>query len=133
MAFKSNEIRGEVFESLGDKLRNLRENKGLTLIKLSNELNISKTSLANYESGTRRVPLDILIKFSDYYSVSVDDLLDIPFSKTNENNKNEFIEAKYKTNNEIWLKEVGQVEWTEEDFYKLIDYAKLLKKSGNYK
>jgi Predicted transcriptional regulator len=134
MALKSNEARGEVFECFGDKLKKLREEKGMTQAELSKELNTSKTSIANYEGGTRKVPLDIIVKISKYFSVSVDDLLDIPFPKTGENNKNEFIETKYKTsNNEIWLKEVGQVEWTEEDFYKLVDYAKLLKKSGNYK
>ena len=37
----------------GDKLKELREKKGITQIQLAEILNISKSAIANYESGLR--------------------------------------------------------------------------------
>lgn len=129
MALKSNEARGEVFECFGDKLKKLREEKGMTQAELSKELNTSKTSIANYEGGTRKVPLDIIVKISKYFSVSVDDLLDIPFPKKNKDifsdiisNNHEFIKQI-----EAWDKEIGTFIFTKENHDKLISFAKFLK------
>lgn len=60
---------------LGQRLRELRENKEISQIELARYLNISNTTLSQYETG-KRVPSDeIKIKIADYFNVSLDYLL----------------------------------------------------------
>ena len=63
----------------GDKLKELREKKGITQIQLAEILNISKSAIANYESGLRE-PKDNRLwkKIASYFNVTVDYLMDIP-------------------------------------------------------
>lgn len=60
---------------LGQRLRELRENREISQIELARYLNISNTTLSQYETG-KRVPSDeIKIKIADYFNVSIDYLL----------------------------------------------------------
>ena len=54
----------------------MREDNDLTQEKLSSKLNISQRAYSHFETGTRGLPIDILIKVADYYNVSVDYLLE---------------------------------------------------------
>ena len=65
-----------------DRLRQLRESKGLTQQQLADKLDVSKSTIANYECGFRE-PKDnsTWIKISKYFNVSVDYLMDIGDSK----------------------------------------------------
>lgn len=57
---------------LGTRIASLRQNNGLNQIEFSKLLNISNTTLSQYESG-KRVPSDnIKIKIADYFNVSLD-------------------------------------------------------------
>ena len=62
-----------------DRLKELREEKGLTQMQLAEILNISKSAIANYESGLRE-PKDNRLwkKIASYFNVTVDYLMDIP-------------------------------------------------------
>lgn len=62
-----------------DRLKELREEKGLTQMQLAEILNISKGAIANYESGLRE-PKDNRLwkKIASYFNVTVDYLMDIP-------------------------------------------------------
>ncbi len=57
------------------KLKQLRLAARLTQIKLAKELNVSRSCLANYESGKRFPDTDILSIISDYFKVSISYLL----------------------------------------------------------
>jgi len=57
------------------RLKELRLESGLKRSKVANELQINAGTLANYENGIREAPYEYLIKFADYYDVSVDYLL----------------------------------------------------------
>lgn len=61
-----------------DRLKELREEKGLTQMQLAEILNISKSAIANYESGLRE-PKDNRLwkKIASYFNVTVDYLMDI--------------------------------------------------------
>ena len=39
------------------------------------DLNISREAISNYENGRRNPDIEMLIKFSDYYNVSIDYLI----------------------------------------------------------
>nr|WP_213974942.1 helix-turn-helix transcriptional regulator [Tepidanaerobacter acetatoxydans] len=60
---------------LGNRIKTLREREGLTQIEFAKILNISNTTLSQYESG-QRVPSDeIKTKIADFFGVTIDFLL----------------------------------------------------------
>lgn len=54
----------------GDRLRSLREAKGLTQQKVADDLNIKRENLSNYERSKREPDYEMLKKLADYYGVS---------------------------------------------------------------
>jgi transcriptional regulator with XRE-family HTH domain len=60
---------------LGERLSNLRKNKGLSQYELADRLGFSRGKLANYEQGSRQPDYDTLQKIADYFDVSTDYLL----------------------------------------------------------
>ena len=58
-----------------NQIKNLREDHDLTQQQLAGILHISQRAYSNYESGTRKIPLDILSALADYYDCSIDYLL----------------------------------------------------------
>ena len=57
------------------KLKELRNEKNLTLNKLSEKINISPQVLSRYERGDREPDIKTLITLSDFFGVSVDYLI----------------------------------------------------------
>lgn len=58
-------------------LREVRKSKGLTQKEVADALLISKDSLSRYERGEQDPRLEIAIRLSKYYSVSMEQLYDI--------------------------------------------------------
>lgn len=59
----------------GKRLKNLRENAELTQEELAKKLNIVKSNISMYESGTRIPNAEILEELSGIFGVSIDYLL----------------------------------------------------------
>lgn len=59
----------------GEKLQELRKNKGLTQEELAEELYVSRTAVSKWESGRGYPSIDSLKDISKFFSVSIDDLL----------------------------------------------------------
>ena len=57
------------------RLKQLREQRGITQIKLALDLNLSQNSISRYESGERQADYSTLVLLADYFNVSVDYLL----------------------------------------------------------
>ena len=60
-----------------DNLRKLREQKNITQIKLSTDLEVSQELISRYELGTSFPQPQMLIKLANYFNCSVDYLLGI--------------------------------------------------------
>lgn len=58
-----------------NRLRELREQRGYTQLKVALDLNLNQNSISRYESGSREAGYDMLIRFADYYGVSIDYIL----------------------------------------------------------
>ena len=56
-------------------MRELREKRGYTQLKVALDLNLNQNSISRYESGTREAGYGMLIRFADYYGVSIDYIL----------------------------------------------------------
>lgn len=59
----------------GEKLRQLRKNRGLTQEELAEALYVSRTAVSKWESGRGYPGIDSLKEISGFFSVSIDDLL----------------------------------------------------------
>ncbi len=57
------------------RIRDLREDRDLTQVKMGEILSCSQCVYSNYERGDIDIPTDILIKLANYYDVSVDYIL----------------------------------------------------------
>lgn len=60
---------------IGEKLKELRKQKGITAEVLCKDLGITVGSYRNYERNDRNPPYDTLVKIADYYEVTADYLL----------------------------------------------------------
>src|ERR1035438_1594416 len=61
--------------NLATNLKFLRKKTGKTQDALSSEVNIGRTTIANYEAGISEPNVDTLLTFSKYFGISVGDLL----------------------------------------------------------
>ncbi len=64
------------------RLKELREQKGISQLKLAMDLNMNQNSISRYENGQREADYHTLIMFADYFGTSVDYLLGRTDKKT---------------------------------------------------
>ena len=57
------------------RLKDLREDRDLKQQQVADYLGITRSAYSNYETGSREIPLAVLMKAADFYQVSVDYLL----------------------------------------------------------
>ncbi len=57
------------------RLKKLRNEKGISQLKLAIDLNMNQNSISRYENLEREADYNTLIKFADYFNVSLDYLL----------------------------------------------------------
>ena len=57
------------------RLRELREQKGLSQLRVAMDLNMNQNCISRYETGVREADYKTLILFADYYQVSIDYIL----------------------------------------------------------
>jgi transcriptional regulator with XRE-family HTH domain len=60
---------------LGKKLKNIRIKKKYSQDNVADFLHISRQSVSKWENDSSYPDLDNLVKLSEYYEVSIDDLL----------------------------------------------------------
>lgn len=61
---------------VGQRIKILRKSKGKTQLELAQYLNVSKSSICNYEKG-RNIPIETLVEIANYFDVTVDYLIGI--------------------------------------------------------
>ncbi|WP_295756217.1 helix-turn-helix domain-containing protein [uncultured Oscillibacter sp.] len=57
------------------RIRDLRNDHGLTQKQIAKLLSVSQNTYSQYEIGVSRFPLDAVVKLAEYYNVSVDYLV----------------------------------------------------------
>ena len=58
------------------RLKELRIQKGISQLKLALDLSMNQNTISRYETGAREADYATLIKFADYFNVSIDYLLE---------------------------------------------------------
>lgn len=62
--------------AFGEKMKQLRNEKGLTQQQLAEELNITKRTIINYEGGKSYPTTDALPRIAAFFGVGVNNLMD---------------------------------------------------------
>lgn len=57
---------------IGDKIKELREKKGLTQKELAEEIGVAQSTVAMIESGKNKGSIETLSKIANYFNVSID-------------------------------------------------------------
>lgn len=57
------------------RLKELRKSRKISQLKLALDLNMNQNSISRYENMEREADYETLIKFADYFDVSLDYLL----------------------------------------------------------
>ena len=58
------------------RLRQLREERGISQLKLAMDLSMNQNTISRYETGAHEADYATLIKLADYFQVSIDYLLE---------------------------------------------------------
>lgn len=58
------------------RLKQLRKERNISQLKLAMDLGLNQNSISRYENGVRFADYDTLIKFADYFDVTLDYLLE---------------------------------------------------------
>lgn len=57
------------------RLKELREESGLSQYKFANKIGVSQSTVGNWESGTREPNFDMISKLAEFFNVTTDYLL----------------------------------------------------------
>ncbi len=58
------------------RLKSVRKQRGISQLKLALDLHMNQNSISRYENEEREADYATLIKFADYFDVSIDYLLE---------------------------------------------------------
>ena len=61
----------------GDMIKNLRQSRSLNQVQLAVSLNVSKQTVSNWENNNILPSIEMLVKISQFFSVSTDYLLEL--------------------------------------------------------
>ena len=59
------------------RIRDLREDKDLSIRELAELLHMHRTTYYNYETGKREIPVHLVIKLAKFYNTSTDYILEL--------------------------------------------------------
>lgn len=103
--------------NLGERLKKLRLEKGISQTDLAKKFNIARSTLSQYESNQRTPSDEMKVKLSEYFNVSLDYLL----GKTDlENHENK--EITIALNSDIDYDDLPQE--ARDEIYNFIDYVR---------
>ena len=97
------------YKNLGHNLRCIRKQHKITQEQLGKQLGLTKSAIVNYETGIRKIPFDVLVKFSDSYNIEIKSLY-----------------KKKKTVADVINSKLGKKELTDHQEQLLINYIELL-------
>ncbi len=60
---------------LNERIRQLREARGMTQVELAAKLCVTKQAVSNWENNNIQPSVETVVALSDFFGVSVDDLL----------------------------------------------------------
>lgn len=108
--------------TFGQRLANLREEKGIYQKELAAILNVSPSTVSNYENDVHFPDIEILCKLANYFDVSTDYLLVRTDYRHNLNTLNHRLSKDYTVGDLINT----TLELPQKDISNVVDYVNLL-------
>lgn len=104
------------YKNLGQNLKHLRKSKSMTQEQFGSLFGLTKSAIVNYESGIRKIPVDVLYQMAMFHNVSIDSLI-----------------CKKKTIEEVLKSEIGKMHLNQHEEDVLISFINVFKgmKEGN--
>lgn len=101
----------ETNQTIGERIKTLRERKNLTQLELSKGINVKRETINQWENGTRDLKTGTIISLSKYFNVSADYILGL--SDISHRNYEDLIcdhtELTYKVNNfKEWFERMAE-------------------------
>ena len=62
-------------KTFNERLKDIRTDNEITQIEIAEKLNISQRAYSSYETGNRKLPIELLIEIAKIYNTSTDYLL----------------------------------------------------------
>ena len=59
------------------RLKDIREDRDITQKTVANYLHVRQNTYSQYETGSRQLPVDILIRLAIFFHTSTDDILEL--------------------------------------------------------
>lgn len=112
--------------TIGSLFENLRKERNLSLAEFSEEIGLSAEEIRKYETGKGGIPSNIVKMLAEYFGISYGQLsagrvkrkdIFAAFTSTNE----AYVEQVTK-----WVETFGNERFSDEEFGKIIDYAKFI-------
>lgn len=114
---------------IGQRIRMLRQKMELTQEELGKVFNVNKTTISHYEKGERCPSIEMLIRISDYFDVTILYILGI-----NNIGKDDGKEIRLSDEEIEFIKEIRKISSYESLIVNPKNYAKLIDiKTANYK
>lgn len=113
-----------IYKYVGIRLKIFRNLYGKTQNEVALELDISQAALVNYEKGIKKIPLDKLISFAQYYNVGLNDL--VGFDNIDNHNQYSTYEKQLVEQHALWFSELGSTRFERDEVMELIAYSKYL-------
>ena len=115
------------------RIKELREDKGLTIKALAEELGLNVATLSTYERGTREPSINTIIQLAKYFDVTSDYLLGVSDNKTQEN----AVIGKELGLSDMSISKLTEINAKKEQYYikalnMLIEHEKILHSISNY-
>lgn len=66
-----------IYKLIGERIKSIRENKGLTQQQVSDECDFEKSTISRIESGRTNITIKNLYKLSKALGVKMKDLVDV--------------------------------------------------------
>ncbi len=114
--------------TIGSRIHKARKKCGLTQQQVANRLNVVRTSISNWESGTRTPDAESLSKLADLFDVTTDFLLGKESKVTSQeqiSNVHNFIKSEIGEDVSIMFNDIN--EWDEEKLKKLKAFYEMIK------
>lgn len=118
--------------NFGEKLSELRKDKGLSVIELSKEIGFSKSVIYFWENGQREPTANAILVLSKFFNVSADYLLGLEddFGSKTEKNAIKKIPSEDFTTEEIeMIKGIRELNFTDQNALKVVINSFLSKNS----
>ena len=117
-------VNENVYLEFGKRLKQLRKDNKVTQKQLASVVGITQSTVVAIEKGQRKVPLSLLEQLSNFFHISLNELIGVDFP--NPNIIQNSINPNCSKLLQLWCAEFPDTEFTDDELQEVICYAKYI-------